>query len=262
MDRIEPARLLWIAAEDDLTAVGRAAKADGFALAHAAGVPEAMEHLKHSRIDAVVVCLPIPEYTAAEALEVLQSIDASVPILWDHPYLALRTPYAGSISALGAEAEPAHLAGAKREGIDERRSRVSAGPDTDEAWGLENAVKSAIILGGEGAMLPPSHFPLDGPGPRLGGLDLEPTCSQAACAIIEEALLKTNENKKILADLLRPNRTTMAAKLRNLVTSDPETVLDGKPRPDFPSRDEQHLTAAAGACGAQHRPPIARPPAP
>jgi hypothetical protein len=262
MDRIEPARLLWIAAEDDLTAVGRAAKADGFALAHAAGVPEAMEHLKHSRIDAVVVCLPIPEYTAAEALEVLQRVDGSVPILWDHPYLALRAPYAGSISASGAEAEPAHLAGAKREGIDERRSRVSTGPDTDEAWRLENTVKSAIILS------------LDGPGPLPvtrranfvqipgGGLDLEPTCSQAACAIIEEALLKTNENKKILADLLRPNRTTMAAKLRNLVTSDPETVLDGKPRPDFPSRDEQHLTAAAGACGAQHRPPIARPPAP
>ena len=80
-----------------MTAVGRAAKADGFALAHAAGVPEAMEHLKHSRIDAVVVCLPIPEYTAAEALEVLQRVDGSVPILWDHPYLALRAPYALSL---------------------------------------------------------------------------------------------------------------------------------------------------------------------
>jgi len=84
MDRVEPARLLWIAADDNSAAAARAAEIGGFALERAAGVPEASEHLKRSRIDAAVVCLPLPEYTPLEALDQLRRDGDGVPlILWD-----------------------------------------------------------------------------------------------------------------------------------------------------------------------------------
>ena len=85
MDRTEPARVLWITAEDRLPEHALAAAAfGGFALEHAPGIPEAVQYLKRSRMEAAVVCFPIPEWTSAEALEELQGAGGSVPlILWD-----------------------------------------------------------------------------------------------------------------------------------------------------------------------------------
>jgi len=101
---------------------------------------------------------------------------------------------------------------------------------------LENAIERAIVLSGDRAMLYPSDFPLDGPIPRPAtgrasanfvhvpddGLDFEQTVGQIARGILEQALRKTNGNKKMAADLLRLKRTTLAAKLRSLESIAPE----------------------------------------
>jgi len=136
MDRVEPARLLWIAAEDNLPAGIPAL--DGFAADRAAGVPEALEYLKRSQIDAVLVCFPLAEYTLLEALEELRRADGGVPlILWDPGARlpdAVRAIKLGAFNILGAEAGPEQFASAIQDGIDDRRSRRSHRPDADEPW--------------------------------------------------------------------------------------------------------------------------------
>jgi DNA-binding NtrC family response regulator len=138
MDRVEPARLLWIATGDDLTAANHAAADGGFALQHAEGVPEALEYLKRSQIDAAVVRFPIPEYSPIEALEELQRADGDIPlILWDPDMRlpdAVRLIKSGACDVFGAEAEPQQLADAIRGAIDARRSRPSDCRDSDESW--------------------------------------------------------------------------------------------------------------------------------
>jgi transcriptional regulator with GAF, ATPase, and Fis domain len=104
---------------------------------------------------------------------------------------------------------------------------------------LENAVERAIVLSGERAVLYPADFPLEGYGPRPitaraganlvevpdDGLDFEQTVGQIARGILEQALQKTNGNKKMAADLLGLKRTTLAAKLRSLETGVPELAV-------------------------------------
>jgi DNA-binding NtrC family response regulator len=101
---------------------------------------------------------------------------------------------------------------------------------------LENAIERAVVLSGERTMLYPADFPLEGASPRPpvernrgnlvqvpdDGLDFEQTVGQIARSILEQALRKTNGNKKLAADLLRLKRTTLAAKLRSLETGDEE----------------------------------------
>jgi DNA-binding NtrC family response regulator len=130
--------LLCIAAEDNLTVAARAAEIGGFALEHAAGVPEALEYLKRSQIDAALVCFPLPDYTPGEALEELQRADGGVPlILWD-PDARVRDAVglikSGAVDVWGAEAGPEQLAGAIQGAIDDRRSRVSRCGDANEPW--------------------------------------------------------------------------------------------------------------------------------
>jgi len=99
---------------------------------------------------------------------------------------------------------------------------------------LENAVERAVVLSGERSMLYPSDFPLEAnvAGPAAAsvsmhfvqvpddGLDFEQTVGQIARSILEQALRKTNGNKKMAADLLRLKRTTLAAKLRSFETGE------------------------------------------
>ncbi|MGA2736021.1 MAG: sigma-54 dependent transcriptional regulator [Bryobacteraceae bacterium] len=138
MDRVEPARLLWIAAEDNVAAAGYAAEIGEFALEHAAGVPEALEHLKRSQIDAAVVCFPLSDCAPAEALENLQRVDGSVPlILWDPSMRlqdAVRLTRSGARDVLGAEADPGQLADVIRDAIDDRLSRIDRSGTVDETW--------------------------------------------------------------------------------------------------------------------------------
>jgi DNA-binding NtrC family response regulator len=138
MDKIEPTRLLWISTGDEATAGSRLAEAGGFALEHAAGIPEALEYLRRAPIDAAVVCFPLSEYTPAEALEELRRTDGGVPlILWD-PSMRLQDAVqlvkAGACDVFGAEAEVEQLAAVIRDAVDDRRARISARPDVDEPW--------------------------------------------------------------------------------------------------------------------------------
>ncbi|MGA3042384.1 MAG: sigma-54 dependent transcriptional regulator [Bryobacteraceae bacterium] len=122
-----------------MTAASHAAAAGGFALEHAAGVPEALEYLKRSQIDAVVICFPLPEYTAMDALEELQRADGDVPLLlWD-PCIqlqdAVRLIRSGAREVFGADAESQQVAGAIGDAIDDRRSRTcDCGEAGEETW--------------------------------------------------------------------------------------------------------------------------------
>src|ERR1035438_391693 len=138
MDIIEPARVLWIAAEDCLAAAARVSEIGGLAVERAAGIPEALEYLKRSRIDAAVVCFPLPEYTPVEALEELQRADGGVPIvLWD-PSMglqdAVRLVKLGAFDVLGGEAGPEQLAAVLQDATEDRRSQVCTWGDADEPW--------------------------------------------------------------------------------------------------------------------------------
>jgi DNA-binding NtrC family response regulator len=95
---------------------------------------------------------------------------------------------------------------------------------------LENAVEMAIALSGERRVLLPPDFPLPAPARALtavpgasplvsvpdDGLDYEQTLAVIERSILEQALRKTNGNKKAAAEMLRLKRTTLAAKVRSL----------------------------------------------
>jgi transcriptional regulator with GAF, ATPase, and Fis domain len=100
---------------------------------------------------------------------------------------------------------------------------------------LENAVETAMILSGEREVLVADDFRLSPPAARRRpmasatseaaaplvpvpdqGLDFERTVGQIELSILEQALRKTNGNKKQAAEMLRLKRTTLAAKLKSL----------------------------------------------
>jgi len=95
---------------------------------------------------------------------------------------------------------------------------------------LENAVEMAVALSGERRELSPGDFPLPS---RLTarpmntdrqpfiavpdhGLDFERTVDGIERQLLEQALHKTNGNKKAAAEMLRLKRTTLSAKLKTL----------------------------------------------
>jgi DNA-binding NtrC family response regulator len=95
---------------------------------------------------------------------------------------------------------------------------------------LENAVEMAIALSGVRRILCPSDFPLPNRAPALTppsrphhfiavpdhGLDYEHTVGSIELNILEQALRKTQGNKKMAAEMLGLKRTTLAAKLKSL----------------------------------------------
>jgi DNA-binding NtrC family response regulator len=95
---------------------------------------------------------------------------------------------------------------------------------------LENSVEMAMVLSGSREILYPADFRLPGeslPGrsnlsvmPSIAvpdhGLDFERLVGQIERNILEQALRKTNGNKKQAADMLGLKRTTLAAKLKSL----------------------------------------------
>jgi DNA-binding NtrC family response regulator len=95
---------------------------------------------------------------------------------------------------------------------------------------LENAVEMAVALSGERRELWPGDFPLPS---RLSarqingdrqpfiavpdqGLDFERTVGRIEKQLLDQALHKTNGNKKAAAEMLRLKRTTLSAKLKTL----------------------------------------------
>jgi len=97
---------------------------------------------------------------------------------------------------------------------------------------LENAVEMAVALSGDRILLGPADFPLPvspphdpaagGRAPVIplpeGGLDYEETLSAIERSILGQALERTGGNKKAAAEMLRLKRTTLAAKVRSLVS--------------------------------------------
>ncbi|MCC7157233.1 MAG: sigma-54-dependent Fis family transcriptional regulator [Bryobacterales bacterium] len=95
---------------------------------------------------------------------------------------------------------------------------------------LENAIEMAVILSGGRAILEPGDFRLrDAPPPTARaanvipfvsvpdeGLDFEKTVTRLERALLEQALRKTNGNKKRAAEILRLKRTTLSAKLKTV----------------------------------------------
>ena len=100
---------------------------------------------------------------------------------------------------------------------------------------LENAVEMAIALSGSRETLVPGDFPLPSPEHKPAaaaarpyilvpdeGLDFEATVGRIELGILEQALRKTNGNKKLAAELLRLKRTTLTAKLKSLEQQAPQ----------------------------------------
>ena len=95
---------------------------------------------------------------------------------------------------------------------------------------LENAIGMAVALSGNRTALLPADFPLpsritarplrSGLEPFVAvpdqGLDFEQTVGSIERNILEQALTKTNGNKKAAAEMLRLKRTTLSAKLKTL----------------------------------------------
>lgn len=96
---------------------------------------------------------------------------------------------------------------------------------------LENTVEMAMILSGERTVLYPGDFRLPVTEQRIHaaganvppliavpdqGLDFERTVGQIERQILDQALRKTNGNKKQAAEMLGLKRTTLTAKLKSL----------------------------------------------
>jgi DNA-binding NtrC family response regulator len=123
----------------------------------------------------------------------------------------------------------------------EALERLAAHPWPGNVRELENALERAVVLSDERRVLYPSDFPRPAgslrhqaalPATPLvqvpdDGLDFDETVGRIARSILQQALRKTNGNKKLAADMLRLKRTTLAAKLRSLDAEDPSSVVRG-----------------------------------
>jgi transcriptional regulator with GAF, ATPase, and Fis domain len=103
---------------------------------------------------------------------------------------------------------------------------------------LENSIEMAMIVSGDRSELLPSDFSL--PGDRSsepvemtddhlvnlpdGGLDFEAVIARIEFDLLEQALSRTNGNKKVAADMLKLKRTTLTAKLKSLEETFPDLV--------------------------------------
>jgi transcriptional regulator with GAF, ATPase, and Fis domain len=103
---------------------------------------------------------------------------------------------------------------------------------------LENAIEMAMIVSGDRAELTASDFSL--PRDRFSepiemtadhlvklpeeGLDFEAVIARIELDLLEQALSRTNGNKKIAADLLKLKRTTLTAKVKSLEETFPDLV--------------------------------------
>ena len=115
---------------------------------------------------------------------------------------------------------------------DEALERLAAFSWPGNIRQLENSVEMAVALSGERTLLGPADFPLpalpphnpaaDAPSPVIplpeGGLDYEETLGAIERSILGQALERTGGNKKAAAEMLRLKRTTLAAKVRSLVS--------------------------------------------
>jgi transcriptional regulator with GAF, ATPase, and Fis domain len=103
---------------------------------------------------------------------------------------------------------------------------------------LENTIEMAMIVSGDRAELLASDFslprdkfsePIEMTADHLvrlpeEGLDFEAAIARIELDLLEQALSRTNGNKKVAADLLKLKRTTLTAKLKSLEETFPDLV--------------------------------------
>lgn len=101
---------------------------------------------------------------------------------------------------------------------------------------LENAIEMAMIVCGDRTELQLSDFslPADKNSDQIDiteenliklpemGLDFEAVIARVEFNLLEQALARTNGNKKVAADILKLKRTTLTAKLKSLEEAFPE----------------------------------------
>jgi DNA-binding NtrC family response regulator len=137
MDKVALVRVLWISAEGCGPNLSHAGIA-GLELEQAPGVPEAVEYLKRSHIDAAVACFPIPEWHPAEVLEELARADNRVPLIVLDPRAgledAVRLAKLGACQVLNGDPPPERLARAIQAAVEERHSRGTDTAEADEPW--------------------------------------------------------------------------------------------------------------------------------
>ncbi len=138
MNGADTIRLLWIASDNRAAEALPPAALQACTLEYAAGLPEAIEYMKRSRVDAAVACFPLPEWTPDEVLEELRSVDGDVPIVVRDPQTrvedAVRLVRLGAFDVLGREAQPAQLATAIEDAVVDRQSRGTRPQAVDEPW--------------------------------------------------------------------------------------------------------------------------------
>lgn len=200
---------MWIAAEENRAAAERAAEVGGFALEHAGGVPEALEYLKRTQIDACVVCLPLADYTPFEALEELQSAESGVPlILWDARLRvqdAVHLIRMGASDVLDGDTGPEEFGAVIEGAVAEGGCRRPAGRENDEPWRrmligssqafqevlrlvrLVGSRRSTVLISGEtgtGKEMAARSIHMAGPRSRLPMVSV-------CCSALPENLLET-----------------------------------------------------------------------
>lgn len=108
---------------------------------------------------------------------------------------------------------------------------------------LENAIEMAMIVSGDRAVLVISDFslprdrfsePLEMTADHLvklpeEGLDFEAVVARIELDLLDQALSRTNGNKKVAADLLKLKRTTLTAKLKSLEETFPDLIRSSEP---------------------------------
>jgi len=129
--------VLWITDGDDLPASApEAVDFAGFAWHYAPGMPEAIEYLKRSRVDAAIARMPIGDWTSVELLEEFQRTDDQVPlIIWDPGASvedAVRLIKLGAYHVLGGQTESAGVAGVLQAAIQDRHGQIPE--DAEEPW--------------------------------------------------------------------------------------------------------------------------------
>jgi DNA-binding NtrC family response regulator len=113
----------------------------------------------------------------------------------------------------------------------ETMERLQQHPWPGNVRQLENAVEMAVALSGDRDMLYPADFRLPSPVqwrpvhaevpvPQVAvpesGLDFERVVGQFEKSLLDQAMHRTNGNKKQAAEILRLKRTTFTAKLKSL----------------------------------------------
>ena len=91
---------------------------------------------------------------------------------------------------------------------------------------LENSIEMAVALSGDRAILEPSDFPLFRTQPQAvaiplpgRGIDFEQAVAIIQLNLLQQALQRAGGNKTQAAEMLRPNRTTLTAKLKSLAAA-------------------------------------------